>query len=168
MLQGWDGSAARGCRGISIPAFRCLQQHGHCALWWHWEGRALAGHSLNRFVLSEPKQMGAGLGFHGEGTQWTQYCRGYCHLFCMFALFSTSLCYRIIKDIFHVKWFYKRGKSHFSGKRRDIFSSKCKAEAAIPQTSPEGVGDNWLQFLLPSYKESSLLSVRLLWAICKS
>lgn len=50
-----------------------------------------------------PSRMKPGLGFHEEGAQWTWYCRGYCHLLFMFVLFSASLCYYIIKYIFHVK-----------------------------------------------------------------
>lgn len=169
VLQGLDVRAARGCRGMSIPAFQLpAAARSLWAVVALGGQSSVTGHSLNRFVLREPKQMEAGLGFHGGGTPWTQYCRGYCHLFCMFALFSASLWYHVIKYIFHVKWFYRRAKSHFSGKWRNTLSSKCKAEASIPQTSPEGVGDNWVEFLLPSYKESSLLSVRLLGAICKS
>lgn len=146
LLHGNEPAEAAGfgwqrCQGLQRDEqpsdFSCLQHHGHCELWWCWEGRALRLDTLWRGLdWGNPRQLEPGLGFHEERTQWTQYCRGYCHLFFMFVLFSVSSCYYIIKYIFHVKWFYRRAKSHFSGKWRNILPALSARQRLLSHKLP--------------------------------
>lgn len=141
--------AAVCCRGMSIPRISAAcsttvilscgsAARAELCAWTLWRGLC----SVN------PRQME--FGFCEEGTQWTQYCRGYRHLFFTFVLFRASLCCHIIKYIFHIKWFYGRAKSHFRGKQRNMLSSKGKAEAAITQTPLMGLElTGWSSSCLP-------------------
>lgn len=134
--------------GFQLPAaprsfWAVVARRGQSSVPGHWRGLC----SVN------PRQME--FGFCEEGTQWTQYCRGYRHLFFTFVLFRASLCCHVIKYIFHIKWFYGRAKSHFRGKQRNMLSSKGKAEAAITQTPLMGLElTGWSSSCLPCFLSS--------------
>lgn len=143
----WMSALSRAAEGWAALGFQLP-----AAPRWLWAlgGQSSAtGHSGEVCTEWIQGKWNPGLGFHEEGTQWTQYCTGYCHLFFMFVLFSASLL--LLLNIYFMLNGSTDVQKAISVESEGAYSALiCKPESTITQTSTERVGHNWLEFLLPS------------------